>query len=228
MYIYQDAYLSIKAIFKNLVFLTFLFSIQGSFAQEESPVEKEEQAYENPEDFADSLIVEVLNFIKISKELSVAEQEKSLIELSKKYFDGKKICKFILGRHAKQFSEDQFSEFCKYFEILTSKKLVVLLRKTATENIENIMIDFKLTLSKDAKRGRGKIHNLSSSIKISEASSPIFLKLTVLEKENVYSILDINLANISLIVAHRNIYNSMIESKGVDGTLSFLKEKTDL
>ncbi len=210
---------------KKIIFLLGIFSIQGVFALEENSIKTEQQIYESPKDFVQSFIEEALNFIA-TKELSIKEQERKLIESSRKYFDNRKISRFILGRHFKKFTDDQFEEFVTHFEITTSQTLVVLLRKSSDVINDITFADFRVIRTKESKRGI--VYNLSGSVKISEGGQPIPLDLMVVDKDGNYKILDIKVEGISYIINLRNTYGSFIESEGIDKFLSNLKEKTEI
>ncbi len=224
-------------MFKKLFFLS-LFSMQGFFVQaqevvvetsnvlSEAVVETKQPTYESPEDFVNSFIDESFNFLNSleTQKLSVKEREEGLIELSRKYFGTKKICKLVLAKHFRKFNEDQFLEFCTYLEIVMVRTVNSQMKDISKDTIDNTLIKFKVNTT---TRKNKTIHSVSGFVTLKDRE-PIEVKLGILEEESVYKIFSVTVLDLNLIRNYREVYGSMISKhKSMDGFLSDFKEKIE-
>ncbi|MGI9548617.1 MAG: ABC transporter substrate-binding protein [Bdellovibrionales bacterium] len=211
-----------KTILYMLVLGAFGF---GTFTTKVSAQETQLLSYNAPEDFLRSFVNEILNFVSY-KDLSAEELEKKLIMSSQKYFDFKRISKVVLSRHYKSFSPAQFDEFVNYFTTLAAKQLVALLKKEGTDLSEVSIKDFQVIESVE-KKGHVR-YKAKTDVILNPGAPELTILVRVLEKQsdNTYQIVDIVIANVSLILNSRNIYGDMLSKVGgdVDQFLADLKK----
>ncbi len=168
------------------------------------------------------------NFIKVMtedaismltvKDISRSERARRFRILMKKNFALKGIAKFVLGRHWRKASEEQKEEYLQLFEDLMVATYADRFEKYSGE---------KLLIKKAEVRGKKDAIVHTTMVKAGNATKPLKVAWRVRGKGGTFTIIDVMVEGISMIMTQKSEFASFIKQNGggLDALLMELKKR---
>ena len=139
------------------------------------------------------------------KDISRAERAERFRILMKKNFALKGIAKFVLGRHWRKASEDQKEEYLQLFEDL--------MVTTYADRFERYSGE-KLLIKRAEVRGKKDAIVHTTMVKAGNATKPLKVAWRVRSKGGTYTIIDVMVEGISMIMTQKSEFASFIKQNG--------------
>lgn len=154
------------------------------------------------------------------KDITKAERAKRFRALMLKNFSLKGIAKFVLGRHWRKASEDQQKEYLKLFEDL----MVV----TYADRFEKYSGE-KLLIKRTEVRNKKDAIVYTTMVKANDGAKPLKVDWRVRTKDGAYTIIDVMVEGISMIMTQKSEFASFIKKNGgeLSALLTELKKRID-
>lgn len=161
--------------------------------------------------FIDTVASQVLDIIKTgdSKSAKLAKLETIFTGA----VDIPYVGKYVLGRHWNSATPDQQKQYLAAYEPFVIKNYAGKLTKYSGQN-------YKL------KNARGDDGQYVVTMEIVDPGNPsVFVDYTIREDAKAYKIIDIAVEGVSLRATQRSEFNSIVNSKGVDGLIAALQKQ---
>lgn len=161
--------------------------------------------------FIDTVASQVLDIIKTgdSKSAKLAKLETIFTGA----VDIPYVGKYVLGRHWNSATPDQQKQYLAAYEPFVIKNYAGKLTKYSGQN-------YKL------KNARGDDGQYVVTMEIVDPGNPsVFVDYTIREDAKTYKIIDIAVEGVSLRATQRSEFNSIVNSKGVDGLIAALQKQ---
>jgi phospholipid transport system substrate-binding protein len=139
------------------------------------------------------------------KDITKAERAERFRTLMLKNFAMKGIAKFVVGRHWRKASDEEKSEYLKLFEDL----MVV----TYAERFEKYSGE-KLLVKRVEVRNKKDALVYTTMVKANDGAKPLKVDWRVRQKSGVYTIIDVMVEGISMIMTQKSEFSSFIKSNG--------------
>ncbi len=168
------------------------------------------------------------NFIKVmtedaismltDKDISRSERSVRFRSLMKKNFAMKGIAKFVLGRHWRKANEEQKEEYLGLFEDLMVATYADRFEKYSGE---------KLLIKRSEVRGKKDAIVHTTMVKAGNATKPLKVAWRVRGKGETFTIIDVMVEGISMIMTQKSEFASFIKLNGggLDALLMELKKR---
>lgn len=171
------------------------------------------QAAQNPREFIDQLGGEVLGILN-DRGIDQAGRAERFRELFGMAFDLPTISQFVLGRHWREASAEQRAEWQEVLKDYVSR---LYARQFSTYNGQRFEI----------VRERAMDGSTVVQARIQQADGqPLDVDFRVQLASGNMKIVDVLIANVSLIVTKRAEFDSVIQREGVDGLMRRLRQKS--
>ncbi len=155
------------------------------------------------------------NFIKVMtedaismltvKDISRSERAVRFRTLMNKNFAMKGIAKFVLGRHWRKANEEQKEEYLQLFEDL--------MVATYSDRFERYSGE-KLLIKKSEVRGKKDAIVHTTMVKANNATKPLKVAWRVRSKGETFTIIDVMVEGISMIMTQKSEFASFIKQNG--------------
>lgn len=163
--------------------------------------------------FIRQLADDTIASLDTTEEGSTADRDR-IERLLQQGFEIELISRYVLGRHWRTASEEQRGEYVVLFEDFVLD--VILDRLTAFTSEE-------LEVTNQIAAGKRDIF-VNSVVHRSEGDIDVDWRVRKIGED--YRIVDIKIAGVSMVITYREDFGSVIQSKGLDGLLERLREKT--
>jgi phospholipid transport system substrate-binding protein len=170
-----------------------------------------------PEQFIESLGAEAIEILKKRDEASFTEREAHFHDLLVGGFDMQTISRFVLGRHVRALSEEQFADYYQLFVDFIVRIYSVRFDGYAGETLDVITVI-------DDPGGDSIVR---THIVPGGGGPEIRVDWRVREREGIYKVIDVYVEGISMLNTQRSEFAAVIERQGVDGLLAELRERID-
>ncbi len=153
------------------------------------------------------------------KDISDAERVKRMRALLAETFDVQAISKFVLGIYWRRTTADQRTEFLELYKTVVSHSYAGLFKKYTGETFEVIR---QVSVVGGGSIVYGRIKRMNGP--------PVAVELQVVKNSGTYKAVDIKFEGVSMPVAHRKEYSSVIRRNrgSVAGLLNVLREKASV
>jgi len=139
------------------------------------------------------------------KDITKVERADRFRTLMHKNFALKGIAKFVIGRHWRKASDEVKSEYLKLFEDL----MVVIY----AERFEKYSGE-KLLVKRVEVRNKKDALVYTTMVKANDGAKPLKVNWRVRQKNGVYTIIDVMVEGISMIMTQKSEFSSFIKSNG--------------
>lgn len=141
--------------------------------------------------------------------------DRSRIErLMQQGFEIELISRYVLGRHWRKATEEQRSEYVLLFEDFV---LDVILNRVSAFTSEELEVTGQIPAGKRDIFVKSVVHRQGGDIDVDWRVRKI---------GEDYRIVDIKVAGVSMVITYREDFGSVIQTKGLDGLLERLREKS--
>lgn len=154
------------------------------------------------------------------KDISRSERAERFRILMNKNFAMKGIAKFVLGRHWRRANDEQKEEYLRLFEDL--------MVSTYADRFERYSGE-KLLIKKAEVRGEKDAIVHTTMVKADNATKPLKVAWRVRSKDGTFTIIDVMVEGISMIMTQKSEFASFIKQNGgkLDALLAELKKRVD-
>ncbi len=154
--------------------------------------------------FIEALTEEAITMLT-GKDLSKAERADRFRALMLKTFSIKGIAKFVLGRHWRKASDEEKEEYLELFEDL----MVV----TYADRFEKYSGE-KFLIKRTEVRGKKDALVYTTMVKANDGAKPLKVAWRVRRKGETYTIIDVMVEGISMIMTQKSEFASFIKQNG--------------
>ena len=200
------------------------FLINGLFAAVFTVASLSVQASEKPAEFVENTVNELL--AEFTERRSYLEgNKKDLFELVDRLagpaFDFGYISKLVLGKNWKSATENQRSEFAHEFKrLLIVTYATALFRYTGNESMEIGDTEIK------EKKGK-RFSTVNTEVSISDGE-PVPVVYSLIDDGTAgWKVYNLTVGTLNMVINYRNVIQSSIHSKGLDGLIAEMKESND-
>ncbi|MBT3305505.1 MAG: ABC transporter substrate-binding protein [Alphaproteobacteria bacterium] len=141
----------------------------------------------------------------LTGELTREERAERFRTLMNKNFSIPGIAKFVVGRHLRKASDDEKTKYMQLYEDLMVATYAERFAKYSGE---------KLLVKKADVRGKKDVIVYTTMVKADNAAKPLKVDWRVREKGNGYTIIDVMVEGISMIMTQKSEFSSYIKSSG--------------
>lgn len=153
--------------------------------------------------------------ILTQKEAAPAVREQKFKKILTNYFDVPSIARFSLGRHWRQATSEQKKDYVALFGKYLARSYAVKLGGYTGEQ-------FKILSERDLGNKRDVLVNT----RIERASGPpINVGWRVRNRKDSKAVIDVMVEGVSLVVAQRNEFSSVVRRNGLQGLLDALRRQ---
>ena len=131
------------------------------------------------------------------------------------HFDFARMTRLAVGKNWRRVDATKRSDLVREFQTLLVRTYSVALSAYRDQEIEYL----PLSLEPDARRAM-----VQTSISQS-GSNPISMNYRMAATETGWKVYDVIVEGVSLVINYRSLFNSTVESSGVDGLINLLREK---
>ena len=172
---------------------------------------------EGASNFIKALTEDAISMLTV-KDISRSERARRFRILMKKNFALKGIAKFVLGRHWRKASEEQKEEYLQLFEDL--------MVATYADRFERYSGE-KLLIKRAEVRGKKDAIVHTTMVKADNATKPLKVAWRVRGKGGTFTIIDVMVEGISMIMTQKSEFASFIKQNGggLDALLMELKKR---
>jgi phospholipid transport system substrate-binding protein len=190
--------------------VTAVFLIIGDPAPAAAQTEQEARAF--MERLADKAISSIAG-----AKLSETERLARFRELFSSSFDLPEIGKFVLGRHWRNATEQQRTEFLKLFEEYTVLTWARRFKEYSGETLK---------ISNVTKEGDSGVL-VETRIERAQGGNPIPVNWRLRKPDGEFKVVDIVVEGVSLAITNRSDMTAVVQSNGgqIDGLLNALRQK---
>ncbi len=169
--------------------------------------------------FIDSMTEEAITTLT-GKDITQEERARRFRILMNKNFSIKGIAKFVLGRHLRKATEAEKMDYLRLYEDLMVATYADRFAKYSGE---------RLLVKKAVVRGKKDVIVYTTMVKAGNGAKPLKVDWRVRKKGKSYTIIDIMVEGISMIMTQKSEFASFIKSSGGDfkSLLLELKKRVD-
>ncbi len=165
---------------------------------------------EGAKNFIKAMTEDAISMLTV-KDISRSERAERFRTLMNKNFAMKGIAKFVLGRHWRKANDEQKEEYLRLFEDL--------MVSTYADRFERYSGE-KLLIKRAEIRGKKDAIVHTTMVKADNATKPLKVAWRVRVKGGTYTIIDVMVEGISMIMTQKSEFASFIKQNG--GTLDAL------
>lgn len=169
--------------------------------------------------FIESLTDEAITMLTV-KDITREERAQRFRTLMNKNFSINGIAKFVLGRHLRKASETEKTDYLKLYEDLMVATYADRFAKYSGERL----------LVKNAEvRGEKDVIVYTTMVKAGNGAKPLKVDWRVRSKGKTFTIIDVMVEGISMIMTQKSEFSSFIKSSGGDfkSLLAELQKRVD-
>ncbi len=172
---------------------------------------------EGAKNFIKAMTEDAISMLTV-KDIKRSERARRFRILMNKNFAMKGIAKFVLGRHWRKASEEQKEEYLQLFEDL--------MVATYADRFERYSRE-KLLIKRAEARGKKDAIVHTTMVKANNATKPLKVAWRVRGKGETFTIIDVMVEGISMIMTQKSEFASFIKQNGggLDALLMELKKR---
>ena len=169
---------------------------------------------ETPSQFINELGNDVVRIL-VNKNEAMSSRKASFRSEMRDHFDLSAIGKFIIARYWRRMSDEQKKMYLRLFE-----DAVVENNASQFDNYNNEKL---IIIRQDQTKDGGYV--VESRISRTSGGAPLQIEWKVFRTKRGLKVLDVIVNNVSMSLTLRNEYTAVINRDGIDGLLTYLKNK---